>query len=207
MINSKLGKLNSMLASFKNGGDDDDSSEEENDDDNDDLASDNDDNENEDQGEDSEDDIASEASEEDTDKSSTNKDEKSAKNFQNKKSAKRKSDSYETETSKKPKILNEGDEREKYRSALSNLSVEKILEIKSSLGDKVFNSKWEGGGNKGTKKPLPDFKRDNKNRPREMSSKKRVPKFVEVVQVRAANFLSYLQGYILCKILWLGGGG
>ena len=170
-----------MLASFKSGGDDDDSSEEESDD-NDDIASDNDDNENEDQGEDSEDNIASEASDEDTEKSSTNKDEKSAK-----KSAKRKSDNYEAENSKKPKILSEEDEREKYRSALSNLSVEKILEIKSSLGDKVFNSKWEGGGNKGTKKPLPDFKRDNKNRPREISSKKRVPKFVEVVQVRGAN--------------------
>jgi len=182
VINSKLGKLNSMLASFKSGGDDDDSSEEESDD-NDDIASDNDDNENEDQGEDSEDNIASEASDEDTEKSSKNKDEKSAKNFQDKKSAKRKSDNNEAKNSKKPKILIEEDEREKYRSALSNLSVEKILEIKSSLGDKVFNSKWEGGGNKGTKKPLPDFKRDNKNRPREISSKKRVPKFVEVVQV------------------------
>jgi len=82
---------------------------------------------------------------------------------------------------KKPKILSEEEERVRYKNQLSKLSVEEILKIKNSLGDKDFNNKW-AGGKKTKEKALPVFKRDNKNRPREVSSKKRVPKLVKVVQ-------------------------
>jgi hypothetical protein len=81
--------------------------------------------------------------------------------------------------------------RRKFRENLSKMSVEQILKMKNSLGLKLFNEKWEGvrkggGGSKAAKQQQRDFKRENKNRPREMSSKKKVNKFKPVVQVQIA---------------------
>lgn len=173
VLKAKLGKLNSMLQTLE-GGESSEDEESDNDDD-DDPASDND----KDQTDNIED--ASDHSDEEPEKLPET-DYKSAKNLQSKKSAKRKGDQNDDKDSKKPKIFNEEEQRDKYRGALSKLSVEKILDIKNSLGDKVFNNKWEGGNTVKTQK-VPSFKRDNKNRPREISSKKRVPKFREVIQV------------------------
>jgi hypothetical protein len=79
--------------------------------------------------------------------------------------------------------------RRKFRENLSKMSVEQILKMKNSLGLKLFNEKWEGvrkGGGDSKAQQRKDFKRENKNRPREMSSKKRVSKFKPVVQVQKA---------------------
>ncbi len=78
--------------------------------------------------------------------------------------------------------------RRKFRENLSKMSVEQILKMKNSLGLKLFNEKWEGvrQGGGGSKAQQRDFKRENKNRPREMSSKKKVSKFKPVVQVQIA---------------------
>jgi ribosomal RNA-processing protein 36 len=86
---------------------------------------------------------------------------------------------------KQPAASTEGDEeaaRLKFRESLSKMSVEQIFALKNSLGLKLFNEKWNGKS-RGDAQKQQNFKRENKNRPREMSSKKKVPKFKPVVQV------------------------
>merc|ERR1712130_1012979 len=56
-----------------------------------------------------------------------------------------------------------------------------IQKLKERLGLKLFHQKLEGTAPERGKKV--EFKRENKNRPREMSSKKTVGRFREVVQV------------------------
>jgi len=89
---------------------------------------------------------------------------------------------------KKQKLESEDDERMRYRKQLSRLSVEEILQMKETLGDKIFNSRWSGNKKSKTvskkEEYRPEFKRENKNRPRELSSKIRVPKLVKVVPVK-----------------------
>ena len=68
----------------------------------------------------------------------------------------------------------------RFRSKLSKMSVEEIQRLKNKLGLKLFNQKMSGTGGE---KQKADFKRENKNRPREMSSKKQVGRFREVVSV------------------------
>jgi len=80
-----------------------------------------------------------------------------------------------TEESKEEKA------RKKYRDQLSKMSIEDIQKLKERLGLKLFQQKLEGTAPERGKKV--EFKRDNKNRPREMSSKKTVGRFREVVQV------------------------
>jgi len=80
-----------------------------------------------------------------------------------------------TEESKEEKA------RKKYRDQLSKMSIEEIQKLKERLGLKLFQQKLEGTAPERGKKV--EFKRDNKNRPREMSSKKTVGRFREVVQV------------------------
>jgi len=60
-----------------------------------------------------------------------------------------------------------------YRNNLSKLSVQEILKIKEELGDKLFNSRWSGNSKPAAskQKAIVEFKRDNKNRPKEISSK------------------------------------
>ena len=67
------------------------------------------------------------------------------------------------------------------------LHVEQILGLKNTLGLKLFNEKWNGKAM--AKKTQQDFKRENKNRPREMSAKRKVSKFKAVVQVKEAFML------------------
>lgn len=105
-------------------------------------------------------------------------------------SKKRKIDKVEKDSDEKEaesEINTEEEARRKYREKLSGLPVEQILKIKASLGDKIFNSKWSDGKSKkpkGDNKTEQEFKRGDKNRPREMSSKIKVPAFEKVKQVK-----------------------
>jgi len=78
------------------------------------------------------------------------------------------------------------------RAELSKMSMEEILQLKEKLGSKLYNKAISSnsndasdGKNKGRKKD--EMKRDNKNRPREMSSKKTVKRYRDVVGVSADN--------------------
>lgn len=66
----------------------------------------------------------------------------------------------------------EQDERAKIREQISNLSFEALLKLKEQVGSKTFSKTIHGSSC--TKKS--DFKRANKNRPREVSSKVRPQK-------------------------------
>nr|XP_022914019.1 ribosomal RNA processing protein 36 homolog [Onthophagus taurus] len=61
------------------------------------------------------------------------------------------------------------DERDRIRKELSTMSFEDLQKLKEKIGDKVYNETVYGV-KKQTKKT--QFKRTNKNRPREMSSKR-----------------------------------
>ena len=66
------------------------------------------------------------------------------------------------------------------------------MKLKETLGEKIFNSRWSGNKKSKTvsKKEefKPEFKRENKNRPRELSSKIRVPKLMKVVPVSTKTY-------------------
>lgn len=63
----------------------------------------------------------------------------------------------------------------KIREELSSMSFEDLIKLKQKLGAKVYNATVFGNGDR-TKRPVKkEFKRENKNRPREMSSKRPVP--------------------------------
>lgn len=64
------------------------------------------------------------------------------------------------------------DERNKIRDKLSTMSFEDLQKLKNTIGSKVYNETVFGVNLKKIKKTKMDFKRANKNRPREMSSKK-----------------------------------
>merc|ERR1712029_261000 len=84
------------------------------------------------------------------------------------------------ESSKKLKIDEEKQDvqRNRFKAKLSKMSIEEIHRLKNKLGLKLFNQKISG---KSSETKQEDFKRDNKNRPREMSSKKQVGRFREIV--------------------------
>ncbi|KAJ0173786.1 hypothetical protein K1T71_010935 [Dendrolimus kikuchii] len=65
-------------------------------------------------------------------------------------------------------------ERTAIRAQLTTLSFEELQKLKENIGAKVYNEALFGQKNKQQEKPKV-FKRENKNRPREMSSKKPVP--------------------------------
>lgn len=89
---------------------------------------------------------------------------------------------YKTEESRdKPEVSREERARKKYRDSLSKMTIEDIQKLKERLGVKLFNQKMDGKAPERGRKV--EFKRDNKNRPREMTSKKTVGRFREVVQV------------------------
>merc|ERR1712106_125969 len=82
----------------------------------------------------------------------------------------------------KPEEVNPEDkERRKYREKLTKMSIEDIQKLKERLGLKLFHQKMSGTAPMRGQKM--NFKRENKNRPREMSSKKTVGRHREVVQV------------------------
>ncbi|XP_076760585.1 ribosomal RNA processing protein 36 homolog [Xylocopa sonorina] len=66
------------------------------------------------------------------------------------------------------------------KSELSQMSFEDLQKLKEKVGLKIYKDVLFGP--KKVKKV--DFKRENKNRPREMSAKKPVPRFREVIHVK-----------------------
>ena len=68
-------------------------------------------------------------------------------------------------------------DKNRFRKKLSKMSIEEIQRLKNKLGTKLFDKKMSGSN----EQQKTDFKRENKNRPREMSSKKQVKRFREVV--------------------------
>merc|ERR1719150_689920 len=68
-------------------------------------------------------------------------------------------------------------DKNRFRKKLSKMSIEEIQRLKNKLGTKLFDKKMSGTN----EQQKSDFKRENKNRPREMSSKKQVKRFREVV--------------------------
>lgn len=99
------------------------------------------------------------------------------------KAVKMKRPAEEQNPSKKQKTEVDPEQKEKlkYREKLTKMSIEDIQKLKERLGLKLFHQKMSGTAPVRGKRV--DFKRDNKNRPREMSSKKTVGRFREVVQV------------------------
>lgn len=64
------------------------------------------------------------------------------------------------------------------RTQLSTLSFEELQKLKERIGAKVYNEALFGKNTVGkSKEERKIFKRENKNRPREVSSKKPVPMF------------------------------
>jgi len=83
-------------------------------------------------------------------------------------------------------------ERLAIREELSKMSMEEILQLKEKLGSKLYNralssNSAEINDIKSQKHGKDEMKRDNKNRPREMSSKKTVKRYRDVVGVSAEN--------------------
>ncbi|XP_031848706.1 ribosomal RNA processing protein 36 homolog [Nomia melanderi] len=77
-------------------------------------------------------------------------------------------------------LLDEEKDKDQIKAELSEMSFEDLQKLKEKLGTKVYNEAVFGP--KRLRKV--EFKRENKNRPREMSSKKPVPRFREVVQLK-----------------------
>ncbi|XP_070172803.1 ribosomal RNA processing protein 36 homolog [Polyergus mexicanus] len=67
-------------------------------------------------------------------------------------------------------------DREQIREELKHMSFEDLQKLKEKLGTKIYNQTIFG--NKSKKKT--EFKRENKNRPREMSAKKPISRFREL---------------------------
>ncbi|XP_029671740.1 ribosomal RNA processing protein 36 homolog isoform X2 [Formica exsecta] len=77
-------------------------------------------------------------------------------------------------------LLAEDQDREQIREELKHMSFEDLQKLKEKLGTKIYNQTIFG--NKSKKKT--EFKRENKNRPREISAKKPVSRFRELVSVK-----------------------
>ncbi|KAM3962549.1 ribosomal RNA processing protein 36 homolog [Aphomia sociella] len=76
------------------------------------------------------------------------------------------------------------DERTAIRSELSSLSFEELQKLKEKIGAKVYKEALFGKNDE-TKSEKPKiFKRENKNRPREMSSKRPVSMLLDVTKVK-----------------------
>ncbi|GAB6021756.1 rRNA bioproteinsis protein rrp36 [Chamberlinius hualienensis] len=78
-----------------------------------------------------------------------------------------------------------GDKQVHIRQEISNMTFEEQLKLKEQLGTKVFNATVYGSK---VKAPLKRFKRENKNRPREESSKKRVSDIQPVFNIKPKVF-------------------
>ncbi|KAE8743903.1 hypothetical protein FOCC_FOCC009461 [Frankliniella occidentalis] len=74
----------------------------------------------------------------------------------------------------------EDEERTKIRQELSSMSFEELQKLKEKLGTKVYNEAMFGK----TQAKRKVFKRENKNRPREISSKVPVPVLRDVLPVK-----------------------
>ncbi|CAK9808236.1 Ribosomal RNA processing protein 36 homolog [Anthophora plagiata] len=77
-------------------------------------------------------------------------------------------------------LLAEDKEQDDIKSELREMSFEDLQKLKEKLGMKVYKEALFGP----RKVKNPTFKRENKNRPREMSAKKPVSRFREIVHVK-----------------------
>ncbi|XP_047366615.1 ribosomal RNA processing protein 36 homolog [Vespa velutina] len=77
-------------------------------------------------------------------------------------------------------FLDKDKDQDEIREELSHMSFEDLQKLKEKLGTKVYNETVFGS----RKKKEVIFKRENKNRPREMSTKRQVPRFKEIIQVK-----------------------
>lgn len=73
--------------------------------------------------------------------------------------------------------------QELIREELKHMSFEDLQKLKEKLGTKVYNETIFGKKNK-KKTEKTEFKRENKNRPREMTAKKPVSRYKELTQVK-----------------------
>ncbi|XP_012536645.2 ribosomal RNA processing protein 36 homolog [Monomorium pharaonis] len=80
-------------------------------------------------------------------------------------------------------LLTEDKDREQIREELKHMSFADLQKLKEKLGTKVYNETIFGKKSKRKVEKM-DFKRENKNRPREMSAKKPVPIHNELIQVK-----------------------
>ena len=135
----------------------------------------------EDTGSENEDDEENSGSEEENDEElGSSSEEENESGDEIKKPIKRKAADSEEVSSKKVKPdFQEDEQKNRFRSKLSKMSIEEIQRLKNKIGLKLFNQKMSGKTS--TQQNQADFKRDNKNRPREMSSKKQVSRFREVI--------------------------
>lgn len=106
------------------------------------------------------------------------------------KSVKRKAESSSAESPVKlAKSSTDEAERESIRNELRHMSLEEIQELKEKIGLKLYNKALGINQGRGAAKPTQMtkavFKRENKNRPREISSKKPVKRFRDVVGLTA----------------------
>lgn len=99
------------------------------------------------------------------------------------------SDDNVNETSEINQEVDEGSDQEEetneltaVKEELSNMSFEELIQLKERLGLKVYNQVLHGKREKKTSKRV--FKRENKNRPMEMSSKKPVKHSKDGAQVK-----------------------
>ncbi|KAK9695269.1 rRNA biogenesis protein RRP36 [Popillia japonica] len=72
------------------------------------------------------------------------------------------------------------EEREKIKQEISTMSFEELQKLKQQIGTKVYNETIFGVH----RQPKTNFKRLNKNRPREMSSKRRINIRNEITQLK-----------------------
>ncbi|XP_063982036.1 ribosomal RNA processing protein 36 homolog [Diachasmimorpha longicaudata] len=77
-------------------------------------------------------------------------------------------------------LLESEKDRTEIRQELSEMSFEDLQKLKEKLGSKVYNEAVFG--TRRVKKT--EFKRENKNRPREMSAKRQVSRLKEIVHVK-----------------------
>ncbi|XP_034177021.1 ribosomal RNA processing protein 36 homolog [Osmia lignaria lignaria] len=77
-------------------------------------------------------------------------------------------------------LLNKDKNQDQIRAELSQMSFEDLQKLKEKLGTKIYKEALFGPG----KVRKIEFKRENKNRPREMSAKKPVSRFREAVHVK-----------------------
>ncbi|KAL1514029.1 hypothetical protein ABEB36_003356 [Hypothenemus hampei] len=100
-------------------------------------------------------------------------------------------DSESNELSPQPGPEEEEEElkRSLIRDNLSTLSFEELLKLKEKLGSKVYNETVHGASKNKASKDQPVIKRENKNRPREISSKIR-PKQIKILLSNSASLAS-----------------
>ncbi|GJQ78382.1 hypothetical protein Trydic_g22208 [Trypoxylus dichotomus] len=77
------------------------------------------------------------------------------------------------------------EERERIKQEISTMSFEELQKLKQKIGIKLYNETIFGM----TRNPKTDFKRANKNRPREMSSKRPINIKNEIMQVKKQQTL------------------